>query len=86
MKNSKIVGVGHFVPEQIVTNQDLEKLMDTSDAWIIERTGINERRYFDHEKDTCANMGARATKMALERAKMNAEEIDLIIFATITPD
>jgi len=86
MKNSKIVGVGHFVPEQVVTNKDLEKLMDTSDEWIIERTGINERRYFDHTKDTCANMAARATKMALERASLDVNEIDLIVFATITPD
>jgi 3-oxoacyl-[acyl-carrier-protein] synthase-3 len=46
MKNSKIVGIGHWVPEQVVTNQDLEKLMDTSDEWIVERTGINERRFF----------------------------------------
>ncbi len=86
MKNSKIVGVGHYVPEQVVTNNDLEKLMDTSDEWIIERTGISERRYFDYTKDTCANMAARATKMALERAKMDVSEIDLIVFATITPD
>jgi 3-oxoacyl-[acyl-carrier-protein] synthase-3 len=86
MKNSKIVGIGHWVPEQVVTNQDLEKLMDTSDEWIVERTGINERRFFDYKKDTCANMGARATTMALERAGLQAEDIDLIVFATITPD
>lgn len=86
MKNSRIVGVGHYVPERVVTNQDLEKLMDTSDEWIIERTGIKERRYFDYKKDTCANMATRATKMALERANMQADEIDLIVFATITPD
>jgi 3-oxoacyl-[acyl-carrier-protein] synthase-3 len=86
MKNSKIVGLGHYVPERVVTNQDLEKLMDTSDEWIIERTGIRERRYFNYEKDTCANMAARATKMALERANIEAEEIELIVFATITPD
>ena len=86
MKNSRIVGVGHYVPEQVVTNQDLEKLMDTNDEWIVERTGINQRRYFDYKKDTCANMAARATEMALERAKISADEIDLIVFATITPD
>jgi 3-oxoacyl-[acyl-carrier-protein] synthase-3 len=86
MKNSKIVGVGHHVPEQVVTNQDLEMLMDTTDEWIVERTGIKERRYFDYKKDTCANMAAKATKMALERANLQAEEIDLIVFATITPD
>jgi 3-oxoacyl-[acyl-carrier-protein] synthase-3 len=78
--------VGHHVPEQVVTNQDLEMLMDTTDEWIVERTGIKERRYFDYKKDTCANMAAKATKMALERANLQAEEIDLIVFATITPD
>jgi len=86
MKNSKIVGVGHYVPETVVTNHDLAKLMDTNDDWIVERTGIKERRYYDYEKDTCANMAAKATKMALERAKLDVEEIDLIVFATITPD
>ena len=86
MKNSRIVGVGHYVPERVVTNQDLEKLMDTSDEWIIERTGISERRYFDYTKDTCANMAAKATKMAMDRANLAIDEIDLIVFATITPD
>jgi 3-oxoacyl-[acyl-carrier-protein] synthase-3 len=86
MKNSKIVGVGHYVPERIVTNEDLQKVMDTNDEWIVERTGIKERRYFDYKKDTCANMAARATKMALERANIDVEDIDLIVFATITPD
>ena len=86
MKNSRIVGVGHYVPERVVTNQDLEKLMDTSNEWIIERTGIRERRFFDYKKDTCSNMATRATKMALERAGVDAMEIDLIVFATITPD
>lgn len=86
MKNSKIVGVGHYVPENVVTNHDLEKLMDTNDQWIVERTGIKERRYFDYKKDTCSNMATKATKMALERAKVDVDEIDLIVFATITPD
>ena len=86
MKNSKIVGLGHYVPETVVTNEDLTKLMDTTDEWIIERTGIKERRYYDHTVDTCSNMAAKATKMALERANMDIEEIDLIVFATITPD
>ena len=86
MKNSKIIGVGHYVPEKIVTNEDLTKLMDTTDEWIVERTGIKERRYYDYKTDTCSNMAARATKMAIERAKINIEDIDLIVFATITPD
>lgn len=86
MKNSRIVGVGHYVPEKVVTNNDLAKLMDTNDDWIVERTGIKERRYYDYKTDTCSNMAAKATKMALERAKLDVEEIDLIVFATITPD
>lgn len=86
MKNSRIVGVGHYVPEKIVTNDDLTKLMDTTDEWIVERTGIKERRYYDYKTDTCSNMAAKATKMALERANLDVNEIDLIVFATITPD
>lgn len=86
MRHSKIAGVGHFVPEKVVTNFDLEKQMDTSDEWIRERTGIEERRFFDPEKDTVANMAARASRVALERAMVDVKEVDFIIFATITPD
>ncbi len=86
MYTSKIEGIGHYVPENIVKNGDLEKIMDTSDKWIVERTGIEERRWFDPEKDTVANMGTRAAKMALERANTDVNEIDFIVFATITPD
>ncbi|MCE7992457.1 MAG: ketoacyl-ACP synthase III [Roseivirga sp.] len=86
MKNSKIVGLGHYVPETIVTNQDLEKVIDTSNEWIVERTGIEQRRWFDPEKDTVSNMATRAAKMALERAKTPVEEVEFIVFATITPD
>ena len=84
--NSKIVGVGHFVPENIVTNDDLTKFIDTSDEWIQERTGIKERRWFNPDKDTVSNMATRASKLALERAGMQASEIEFIVFATITPD
>ncbi len=86
IKRSKITGIGHYVPENIVTNQDLEKLMDTTDAWIVERTGIRQRRFFNPETDTVANMSAKATHMALERAGLQAKDIDFIILATITPD
>lgn len=86
MNYSKIIGTGHYVPENIITNDDLSKLMDTNDEWIIERTGIRERRFIDPAKDTLANMSARATRVALERAGIDAEEIDFIVFATITPD
>jgi 3-oxoacyl-[acyl-carrier-protein] synthase III len=86
MYNSKILGVGHYVPERVITNQDLTQWMETSDEWIQERTGIKERRFFDPEKDTVANMAARASRVALERAGLTAENIDCIVFATITPD
>lgn len=86
MKNSKIVGLGHYVPETIVTNQDLEKVIDTSNEWIVERTGIEQRRWFDPDKDTVSNMATKAAKMALERAETPVEEVEFIVFATITPD
>ncbi|GAA4445660.1 ketoacyl-ACP synthase III [Pontibacter saemangeumensis] len=86
MRNSKIAGVGHYVPEQVVTNKDLEKIMDTSDEWIRERTGIVERRYFQEGVDTTANMGAEAARRALKKAGMEAKDIDMIIFATLSPD
>ena len=60
MAKAKVIGIGHYVPERVVTNFDLEEVMNTSDAWIKERTGIVERRYFDPEKDTVANMAAKA--------------------------
>lgn len=86
MKYSKIVGLGHHVPDTVITNQYLSNVMDTTDEWITERTGIKERRWINPETDTVANMAAKATRMALERAKLNAEDIDFIVFATITPD
>lgn len=86
MTYSKIKGIGHYVPERVVTNDDLSKVMDTSDAWITERTGIKERRFFDPEKDTVAGMAASASRMALERAGLTTADVDFIVFATITPD
>ncbi|WP_299708446.1 3-oxoacyl-ACP synthase III family protein [uncultured Pontibacter sp.] len=86
MRNSKIAGVGHYVPEKVVTNKDLEKLMDTSDEWIQERTGIKERRYFQEGKDTTSNMGAKASMKALEMAGLKPEDVDMIVFATLSPD
>ncbi len=87
MKYSKISGLGHAVPQTIVTNEDLSKILDTSDEWITERTGIKERRFFDPEiEGTLAKMAKKAADMALERAKMSKDEIDFIIFASITPD
>jgi 3-oxoacyl-[acyl-carrier-protein] synthase-3 len=86
MRMSKITGIGHYVPENVVTNKDLTQWMDTTEEWIVERTGINERRFIDPDKDTVANMSARAAEMALERAGVEKEDIDFIVLATITPD
>jgi 3-oxoacyl-[acyl-carrier-protein] synthase III len=86
MNATKIVGLGHYVPETIITNEELTKYMDTTSEWIIERTGIQQRRFIDPSKDTVANMATRATRMALDRAGLQASDIDFIVFATITPD
>jgi 3-oxoacyl-[acyl-carrier-protein] synthase-3 len=86
MHSSKIVGVGHHVPEAVITNQYLTTIMDTTDEWIIERTGIKERRWIDPAKDTVANMAAKASRIALQRASLTEKDIDFIVFATITPD
>jgi 3-oxoacyl-[acyl-carrier-protein] synthase III len=86
MTHSRITGVGHYVPERIVTNDYLSSIMETNNEWIIERTGIEERRWIDPATDTVANMAAKATRMALQRAKLTEKDIDFIVFATITPD
>lgn len=87
MYNSKITGLGYFVPDNVVTNDDLAKLMDTNDEWIQERTGIKERRWIKKEdKETSATMGAKAAKIAIERAGLTKEDIDFIVFATLSPD
>jgi 3-oxoacyl-[acyl-carrier-protein] synthase III len=86
MIRSEIIGLGHYVPEKVVKNTDLEKVMDTSDAWIQERTGIQQRRFFNPHQDTVANMAAKATRMAAEKAGIDLKEIDFIVFANITPD
>lgn len=87
MYNSRIIGLGKYVPENVVTNADLSKMMDTSDEWITERTGIKERRHIKKgDGNTTATMALKATKIALERANMAAEDLDLILFATLSPD
>lgn len=87
MYNSKITGLGHYVPEKVVTNDDLSKLMDTSDEWIQERTGIQERRHVEKEGgDTTTSMGVEAAKIAIERAGIDKDDIDFIVFATLSPD
>jgi 3-oxoacyl-[acyl-carrier-protein] synthase-3 len=86
MYRSKIAGVGHYVPDRIVTNQDLEKIINTTNEWIIERTGIQERRYFEEGTDTTANMGTRAARKAIAMAGLEATDLDMIVFATLSPD
>ncbi len=86
LRHSRIAGVGHYVPERVIKNTDLETIMDTSDAWIQERTGIQERRWFEEGKDTTANMGTNAARKALEMAGVEAKEVQMIIFATLSPD
>ena len=86
MYRSKIKGLGYYVPENVVTNDDLSKLMDTSDAWIQERTGIKERRHVMKGTDTTTTMGAKAALKALEAAGVSKEEVDFVVFATLSPD
>jgi 3-oxoacyl-[acyl-carrier-protein] synthase III len=86
MLQSKIVGAGHYLPERVVTNFDLEKIMDTSDEWIKERSGIEQRRYATFGVDTTANMGTKAARMALDRAGLKPDDVDFIVFATLSPD
>ncbi len=85
MLNSKIIGVGHYVPERVITNHDLEQWMDTSDEWIRERTGIITRHWVK-EGDTVSGLGLEAAKKALDHAGLKAEDIDFIIFASMASD
>ena len=86
MYNSKITGLGFYVPDNVVTNDDLSKIMDTNDAWIQERTGIQERRWIKNKTDSAATMGAKAAEIAIKRAGLEASDIDMVILATISPD
>ncbi|MEN8815753.1 MAG: beta-ketoacyl-ACP synthase III [Nonlabens sp.] len=87
MYTSRITGMGKYVPENVVTNDDLSKVMDTNDAWIQERTGIKERRHIKKgDGNSTAIMGVKAAEIALERAKVSKDDIDMIVFATLSPD
>ena len=86
MLNTKIAGIGHYVPSRFISNKDLESVMDTTDEWIQERTGIQERRYGIPHQETTTTMAARAAEIAIERAGISKEDIDFIIFATLSPD
>jgi 3-oxoacyl-[acyl-carrier-protein] synthase-3 len=86
MPRSKIAGIGYFVPSNVYSNQDLVQFMDTSDEWIQERTGIKERRYADRLGETTTTMGVKAAAIAIDRAGITPQDIDFIIFATLSPD
>jgi 3-oxoacyl-[acyl-carrier-protein] synthase III len=83
---STILGIGHYVPSKVVTNDDLAKLMNTSDEWIVQRTGIKERRYIEHSGIGASDLAVPASKMALEHAGLTEKDIDAIVFATLSPD
>ena len=86
MYHSKIAGLGFYVPENVVTNDDLSKVIDTNDAWIQERTGIQERRHIIKGQDTTTSMGVKAAQIAIERSGLKNEDIDFVVFATLSPD
>ncbi len=86
MVRSKIAGIGFYVPENIYTNEDLTRYMETSDEWVQERTGIKERRYAHRTAETTTTMGVAAAEVALQRAGITAQEVDFIVFATLSPD
>lgn len=87
MYQSKIAGLGSYLPENVVTNDDLSKLMDTNDAWIQERTGIQERRHIKKgDGNSTATMGAKAARIAIERSGIDKDDLDMIVFATLSPD
>lgn len=84
-RKARIIGTGSYLPKRVLTNQDLEQMVDTSDEWIVTRTGMKERR-IAHEQEFTSDMGAKAAKKALEMAGKSPQEIDLILVATLTPD
>lgn len=88
MNSAIIKGMGYYVPENVVTNDDLSKIMDTNDAWITERTGIKERRWIDTSKkvESTSSMALEASKNAIKDAGMDKADIDFIVFATLSPD
>jgi len=85
-KRAKITGVGKYLPDYVLTNEELEKYVETNDEWIRTRTGISERRILKDPDKATSFMATNAAKEALEDAGVDAEEIDLIILATVTPD
>jgi len=86
MYHSKIAGLGYYVPSNVVTNDDLSKIIDTNDEWIQERTGIQERRHIIRGEDTTTSMGVKAAEIAIERSGVAKEDIDFVVLATLSPD
>ena len=83
--NSKIIGTGGYLPAKVLTNKDLETIVDTTDDWIIERTGI-QQRHISEPGETTSSMATKASIDAIKSANINNDDIDLIIVATTTPD
>ena len=86
MPRSKIAGIGKYVPKNVFTNKDMMQFMETTDEWIQERTGIQERRFADRTNETTTTMAVEAATVAIERAGITAQDIDFIVFATLSPD
>ena len=82
---NRLVGYGSYLPEKIMTNKDFEKIMDTTEEWIVQRTGMQER-HFSKDDETVADMGLIAAQRALENAKLSIDDIDMIIVATTTAE
>jgi 3-oxoacyl-[acyl-carrier-protein] synthase-3 len=85
LRSCSVAGVGSYLPSRVLTNEDLSKMVDTSDEWITTRTGIKERRLAAKHEHT-SDLAAKAAVLAMQRAHVTAEQIDIIILATITPD
>jgi 3-oxoacyl-[acyl-carrier-protein] synthase III len=83
MYNSKIIGLGYYVPDNVVTNDDLSKIMDTTDEWIQERTGIKERRHIVRGEDTTTSMGVKAAKIAIERSGVAHDDIIFLVLGLL---
>ncbi len=86
MRRAHILGVGHYVPSKVVTNHDLAKIMPTSDEWIVQRSGIRERRFVEESGIGASDLAVPASKLALERAGRELKDVDAIVFCTLSAD
>ena len=85
MRGARILGTGRHLPPRVVTNEELTRLMDTTDEWIVQRTGVRQRRFAETDVGN-AHMGTDAARKAIEKAGISVDDIDLIVFATLSPD